>query len=184
MSQPRTEEEKVRIGFITLKDFERGYRGALLVTDQSGAPLEFRCTSAVSPTRVQRILYGKVLVPHIAVQLVGRPLFESMVEKPTILVAQDDNFLGLRDVLDQPVVCVRTQIGASTHSPDESNSPAPSQDSGGDPPRYAFEAHRRYHEDLDAARSMLSQCEDLLEPFERIEQALTADEERGGQTGG
>ena len=36
--------------------------------------MEFRCTAPVRPNPLQRTLYGRTLLPHIAVELIGAPL--------------------------------------------------------------------------------------------------------------
>lgn len=169
MTEHPASPDEIRIGFMALQETERGYRGALLLTDRNGAPVEFRCTSPVSPTRMQRILYGKTLVPHIAQRLVGLPLIEAVTTRPTVLVSQDNVFLGLRDFVTEPVVCVRQRIAESSAVQNEEEGP------------FGFvtlEANAKHHEDVDAAREMIRDCEDLLDPFERIEQALELDEER------
>src|SRR3990172_5492533 len=94
---------------MAFKDYERGYRGGLLVTDSRGKPLEFRCTSPIRPNQVQRILYGRTLMPYLAVQLIGVPLLSSVAEKPNIIVVNFDVFLDLREFVQQPVLFVRRQ---------------------------------------------------------------------------
>ena len=74
------------IGFLGYREFDDGkaYRGAILVTDESSKPLEFRCTAPVRPTNLQRTLYGKSLLPHILTELIAVPLIASMREKPQL----------------------------------------------------------------------------------------------------
>jgi len=63
------------VAFVTLTEVEDDvFRGGILVTDSSGKPVEFRCTSPIRPNAVQRTLYGGTLMPHIAVELVGEVL--------------------------------------------------------------------------------------------------------------
>jgi len=95
-------------GFYTLFEMpdKRGYIGALLVTDDIGKPEEFRVTYPVRPTMVQKQLYGRSLLPHVGVELCGKPLFESLTNRPQVLLVQWDYLLGLGDVLQCPVVHV------------------------------------------------------------------------------
>lgn len=181
MSEICSSPDELKIGFVALQESgERGYRGALLVTDRYSTPVEFRCTSAVNPTRMQRILYGKTLLPHIALRLVALPLIEAVSVKPGILVVQERVFLALRDLLNQPVLYIRQKIGESAQKL-ATEQPSSSQEDSDDDPfaLVALECNRKNLEDLHTAREMLRDCADLLEPFERIEEALKTDEERG-----
>ena len=72
-----TVDQKTRLAFLGYSEFDKGYRGGILVTDEWGKPLEFRCTSPVHPNPVQRTLYGQTLLPHIAVELIGAPLLRT-----------------------------------------------------------------------------------------------------------
>ena len=65
---------KKRLAFLGYSEFDKGYRGGILVTDEWGKRVEFRCTAPVRPNPVQRTLYGRTLLPHIAVELIGAPL--------------------------------------------------------------------------------------------------------------
>jgi len=52
-----------RLAFVNISIYEDGsVRGGVLVTDLETRPYEFRVTSPVKPTSIQRILYGKTIV--------------------------------------------------------------------------------------------------------------------------
>ena len=92
----------VRVAFLGYMEFDgaAAYRGAILVTDEWGKPLEFRCTAPVKPNAVQRTLYGQTLMPHILVELIGVPLYEAVQEKPEIIVIQEGLFFDLRHKIE------------------------------------------------------------------------------------
>lgn len=178
MSQ-QDEQKAVRLGFLAFKEFERGYRGGLLVTDSRGKPLEFRCTSPIRPTQVQRILYGRSLIPYIAVQLIGVPLTNSATEKPTLIVVSHDVFLELRESIHQPVLFVRRQGDAiRTGSRSEGLpefEPVLLECEGARFDPIVVESHRRHPEEALQSRHQLREIFDhldLLEPFERVARAL------------
>lgn len=173
------EQEPVKLGFLAFKEFERGYRGGLLVTDGRGKPLEFRCTSPIRPSQVQRILYGRTLIPYIAVQLIGVPLTNSVMEKPTLFVVSQDVFLDLRDSIHQPVLFVRRQgdairTGSQSQGRPEFE-PVLLECEGARFDPIVVESHRRYAEEALQSRHQLREIFDhldLLEPFERVGKAL------------
>jgi len=54
------------LAFLSLVELEKDvFRGGVLVTDAQGKPIEFRCTSAIQPTAVQKTLYGGTLRAHM-----------------------------------------------------------------------------------------------------------------------
>ncbi|MBE3068983.1 MAG: hypothetical protein IMZ66_01975, partial [Planctomycetes bacterium] len=92
--------------YLDLGTFEDGkaLRGGALVVDPSTEPLEFRCTDAVRPTNLQRVLWGKRLDGHIAVNLMAVPLLRAITQKYSLVVAQGAQFSELRACWETPVV--------------------------------------------------------------------------------
>lgn len=81
----------MKIGFfklnVTSKD---AYIGSVLITDEDGLPLEYKLTSAIEPTPIQRALYGTTLERYIAVEMCGEKLYSYIEKKPDmIFVIQD-----------------------------------------------------------------------------------------------
>ncbi|KPJ75366.1 MAG: hypothetical protein AMS14_03700 [Planctomycetes bacterium DG_20] len=74
---------EVNIVYLDLLAFDgdKILRGGALVTDPSTEPLEFRCTSAVRPTALQRILWGARLDGHVAANLIGLPLLRKISQE-------------------------------------------------------------------------------------------------------
>jgi hypothetical protein len=172
--------EKARLAFLGYLEFDNAsaYRGAILVTDEWGKPLEFRCTAPVKPNPVQRTLYGQTLMPHILVELIGKPLLEAVQEKPEVVVIQEGRFFDLRCKTDTPLICIRRQgAGVDVRGDDEDGKPKPvviSSESG------KFEAlviepHWQFGEDTDLCRRRIHELSgrwDLVEPFERLTKGL------------
>jgi hypothetical protein len=75
-----------KVAFLGYLQFDNGasYRGAILVTDDCGRPLDFRCTAPVKPTAVQRALNGASLIPHVLVALIAKPLMDALNEEPAV----------------------------------------------------------------------------------------------------
>jgi hypothetical protein len=79
---------EIRLMFMKSCQFESGkaYRGAFLTTDRVTKPLEFRCTSPVTPTTLQKIVYGAFLQQHMLIDLIGLPLWKAATEKPIAMI--------------------------------------------------------------------------------------------------
>ena len=59
------------LGFMTVEATPKndGFISAMMVTDSRGYPLEFRATTPVRPSLVQKTLYGKQLEHYVGVEL-------------------------------------------------------------------------------------------------------------------
>ena len=171
-------DEKTRLAFLGCSEFDEGYRGGVLVTDEWGKPLEFRCTAPVHPNPVQRTLYGRTLLPHIAVELIGVPLLGILQEKPEIVIIQDEIFFDVRRDIEVPVVRLRRQ-GEEVTVNDSSDSakitPTVMDSPSGKFQPIVMEAHREFAQDSAAWRYQLNDLFgrwDLIEPFDRLTKAL------------
>ncbi len=193
--------EGERILYLDSVLFEdaKALRGGALVVDRNTEPLEFRCTSAVRPTLLQRILWGARLDGHIAAALLGRPLIRSLEQGYSVVVIRNPDFFEIRGELQVPLILVNRDVNIeleyeSSHKPTERVERP--DDSGGKPPEFGEEGASdvltnptgrfepvilrcdpKHEEDLQAARSLLApvfSVRDVLEPFERIANALEA----------
>jgi len=187
-TQQRTDAESgaLRVlAFIMLTELEKDvFRGGILVTDAQGKPLEFRCTSAIQPTAVQRALYGGTLRAHMAVELTARPLLAAVKEKyDAVLVTQDD-FTEVRKLIEKPLLIVSKQ-GATLATQRDSDNPAKSELLASPSGKFApvtVSCHWQHAKDVDAALPDLSKLFsrfDLVEPFSRIGNALKMLHEKG-----
>ena len=168
-----------KIAFLGYMEFDSGasYRGAILITDDWGKPLEFRCTAPVKPNAVQRTLYGQTLLPHVLVELIGIPLLDSVQEHPEIIIIENNLFFDLRLKTETPVLRVRRQGADVKLTSEEGNKAKPvviSSDSGKFDP-VIMETHWQFAGDMDCSQTKLRELFgrwDLVEPFARLTASL------------
>ena len=175
---PRPTAEQATIGFLGYREFEEGkvYRGAILVTDEWGKPLEFRCTAPVRPTQLQRMLYGKSLLPHILTELIGAPLMASIREKPQFILITDEAYFDVRHKASAPVIRIARASGSKAKEEDQSKLKSLLlQSASGKFAQVEVEAHWKFAADLDASGERLRDLFgrwDLTEPFQRLGEGL------------
>jgi len=200
MSNEPAPATQTTIGFLGYREFDDGesYRGAILVTDEWGKPLEFRCTAPVRPTKLQRTLYGKSLLPHILTELIGAPLISSVREKPQFILICDEAYFDVRHKVSSPVIRVASPSRAPTDAPERAvsssvirvASPGGSkvkqeerpnskslllQSASGKFAQVEIEAHWKFAADLDSSGERLRDLFgrwDLTEPFQRLTEGL------------
>jgi hypothetical protein len=94
------------VGFLSIVQDAGGLLGGYLITNSWGRPVEFRLTTAVSPNKVQQILYGPTLTEYLHADLIGKALVEKASVVPGLIVVDALPALALRSRLDVPVVAV------------------------------------------------------------------------------
>ncbi len=99
---------KLKIGFYSLyeTDTKDSFVGTLLITDNYGIPLEFKCTHSVKATAIQRALYGERLQPYIGIELCGVPLMKSVINVPDFLFVNAPYLLSMRTKVNTAVVLI------------------------------------------------------------------------------
>lgn len=164
--------EELRLLFLDTQDFERGaaVRGGALVTDAATEPVEFRCTSPVRPTLLQKTLWGGRLESHIAARLTGKPLIDALTNSPSVVLVRKREFLELRELLKVPLVLLLAK-GEPTGTPSLSKEAGEDESFG----KLVLKVHPAYPNDFGGARALLadvSSSHDLLDPFSRVRNAL------------
>ena len=162
-------QEQLRLGFLTaIEVADKGFVGGLLVTNHCGRPLEFQCTVPVKANPTQEILYGPTLAPFILGELIGGTLVEKAGVRPLWILTDCEEILELRNHVDRPVAFVETQAKGST-----------SRESGDcrtiQLGRQIIRFHPAHPDDHTAVSRESRQVPadaDLLEPFERVREAL------------
>lgn len=79
--------------FMAVKE-GASYLGGLLVTDPSGIPLDFRYTEPITPTRLQGILYGKSLEPHLKEEVIQKTLLKELKTAPDLFILSATELAG------------------------------------------------------------------------------------------
>jgi len=178
-------------------DEDRVLRGGALVVNSTTEPIEFRCTSAVRPTALQRILWGARLDGHVAANLIGLPLLRKITQEYGLVVVKNPGFLEVRSSIEQPVILMLRDSAIEFDPPDRRTNDEWAQDlaEGRDQadiraeseavltnPAGKFEpvilqCHLGFPNDTSKARETLAPIfgqRDVFEPFARIASALEA----------
>jgi len=168
---------KTYICFLDINRFDGGdsIRGAALLTDQLTEPVEFRCTSEIRPTELQKTLWGGRLAGHIATHLVGKPLVDALSVAPALIVVRKPEFVEIRTLIEVPLVQLlqkgELSMASSLAFPDGEGESLESE--GTDP--LIMKSHRQFQADIETAHQLFDgtwRSVSLLEPFARIENSL------------
>jgi len=172
------EATKAKIGYITAKEQrENVFMGGLLITNQKGLPLEFRYTDPVTPTRLQRIIYGSALNRYLIVEVIARSLVESISEKPDIFITDSRLILELSEIFKSPLISIQQsdkspfpELGYITKLPtgDILMQIHPS----GSPVHITYAGDPNGFDKIQPLLTASGSKMDLIEPLKRIEEAL------------
>ena len=173
------EHRRSLIGFLTVEPTydQIGLIGAVLVLDDKGYPLEFRCTTPVRPTTIQRTLYGSLLKPYVGVELCGKRLLAEMQRKPALIVTSSLDLLALSEG-ETPVVAV-LPVGEiiETESLAKDVARERLESASGRFQPVILMTRQDQQQEVNKVKIILNDMFrnfDLVEPFERIKTALKA----------
>ena len=151
-----------RIAFVDISVFDDGsVRGGVLVTDTASRPFEFRVTSPIKPTQLQKILYGWSLVEYMYGELICLPLLKQVKEPISLAICRDDHLLVARPGLQIPIIAIRK--------------PETKKDTGG-VGSFTVRTHKNFSGEQAHAEvilNTLTQQFDIFEPFERVKLAVS-----------
>lgn len=163
------------IGFITVRHHEsHGFFGGYLIVNELARPLEFHCTLPIQPTRAQQILYGNTLNEFVCGEQIARALVTKAKTIPDALLADSLSVLTLRHMHTAPLAFIDTLA--------ESNSDRSRPTSGRTEYRrfkalgHSMAVLPEYDLDCGFFSGLFAHGKpplDLLEPFGRIEEALS-----------
>ncbi|MBR1672802.1 MAG: hypothetical protein IJ702_07735 [Fretibacterium sp.] len=169
------------LGYIIVDGVEGQIRGASLVVDLRGIPMDFRYTDPIRPSRLERVLYGSALDTYLREELVLQSLLGAVEVKPQLWLCND---LDLVAPLKETGKVRAAFVAASSHAPleavgniepaNEPNAILLQADAVSAPLRVAFPPASRPDEAQQAAGLLVeaSKTMELLEPFTRIQKAL------------
>ncbi len=183
----RSGPEGHRPGYLVVQADDGGtYVGGLMVTDTSGLPVDFRFTDPVTPTRLQRALYGGVLDRYLRTEVVLRTLMDALEQPPSLLVVDDPS------LLDEPIdICPMAFVGPSrsdalgavgTRSGQGSDTYLLQVSESGHPLRVTLPSGSGDEEPVGAVLAELGTRMDVLEPLERVRAALAVIVAQGAVT--
>lgn len=86
--------EPIKLAYFMAVKEGASYLGGLLVTDTSGIPLDFRYTEPITPTRLQSILYGKSLEPHLKEEVIQKTLLKELKAAPDLFILSAAELAG------------------------------------------------------------------------------------------
>ena len=169
------------LGYLIVEGQDGQFRGASLVVDLRGIPMDFRYTDPIRPTRLERILYGSALDVYLREELILQSLIGAAEAKPQLWICSDGDLLNpLKLTSKSKAVC----LTPSNHAPLEAaGSVEPTgepevvfiqADSVSAPLRATFPSGVRPDE-IQQTAALLAEAAatmELLEPFGRIQKAL------------
>ena len=171
------------LGFLTVvKDSQHGLFGGYLLLNCAGRPLEFHCTAPIKPNRAQQILYGATLEEFLFGEHIGQTLLAQSQLQPLVVCTDCPPALSVRQFSNAPVVLVLDE-----QSPPGATAADNCATLRADGPHRTVEltrfqigrnrlaVPRAAEEDRRLAEERLqrwAESLDLLEPFERIRQAI------------
>jgi hypothetical protein len=185
-------ETQTTFGYLSaLESPEHGFFGGYLVISPIGRPLEFHCTAPVVPSRAQRILYGASFASYLFGEQLAGTLLAAGKLTPGLILTDHVDFGLPRQNVPAPLALVQParsqQSGTGTSGPRYDNRSASTKEfveggnahpSWGNPftvcdylLQLSVGCESETNHVIELV-SLLNRRVDLLEPFERIHEAI------------
>ncbi len=157
---------------------DASYTGGVMIIDRYGMPHEFKYTEPIRPTKLQRILYGKALDRYIKNEVIVKNLISKIENAPSLYFVKERELSDFGSELKRLFVTV----SVSMDDPGKEVGSIKQTEGGEFIIRVSStEVFRCYSNALKSSERMkefteilleLSKTLDLLEPFNRVEEAL------------
>ena len=86
--------ESLKLAYFVAMKEGGSYLGGLLLTDTGGIPLDFRYTEPITPTKLQSVLYGKALEPHLKEEVIQKTLLKELKGAPDLFILEASELAG------------------------------------------------------------------------------------------
>lgn len=172
--------EKFKIGYFCSRKIEEQYIGGIMVTDHQSIPVEFKYTEPIRPTRIHKIIFGKVLEKYIGEDVIKKNLLKEIKQVPSILFVTELELLGEDPVNRVPMVALQTTtlpglsaVGEFQRVKDKEIIVQPSTSKN--PLKMTFFSPEPDVQErvMNILRSFIDKV-DIYEPFARVDTALSA----------
>lgn len=99
--------ENIKLAYADIIILDNGgYLGAVLITDQKGFPIEFRYTDPITPTKIQKVLYGKGIQKYLKVDVILDSLLKILSNNFEMLIVNDEELLSYEGNISAPILRV------------------------------------------------------------------------------
>lgn len=172
------------LGYVIIEAADGTYRGAVLVTDFRGIPADFRYTDPITPSRIEKILYGSSLEAYLREELILGSLTGAVEVKPLLWIGEDE---GIPEPLARITKTRSALLGPTNRPPFDKVGVWEKQSEPGAcifqadplsaPLRLSLAPGDVREEDLKNTVALLVEAAstmDILEPFSRMGKVLSA----------
>lgn len=163
------------IAYFKMYSERDSYLGGIMIVDERGIPLEFKYTDVINPSKLQKILYGEVLEKYLKEEVIMGNLVEKIENKGDIYFVDKLENQVLEKFVSTGVVVIRDSQNQALESVGEfefikENEALIQIDERQSPIKAILEDGRG--EELVSKIISLNLEGNIIEPFERIEEAL------------
>ena len=170
------------LGYVVIDGSETVIRGAALITDMKGFPVDFVRSEPLRPDQISKILYGESFGKYAKEKLVLESLIDAVESDPQLWICNDSDILTplrnnsrVKSVLPEESPHVPLDAAGHVEATADPGVFLIQAEPNGNPLRAQFPAGVR-PEDVQQTAAILTeaaQTMNVLEPFTRVEKAMT-----------
>lgn len=100
--------ENLKLGYFSSMQMGDMFIGGIMVTDEKSIPLEFKYTEPINPTKLHKIIFGKVLEKYINEEVIRKNLLKDIKTHVSIFFVSDAKLLNTDNTGNIPVLLLQT----------------------------------------------------------------------------
>ncbi len=99
--------ENLKIGYFSSMQIGEQFIGGIMITDKRSIPLEFKYTEPIKPTKIHKIIFGKVLEKYINEEVIRKNLLKDIKSLVSIFFISDPNLLNTENMENVPLILLQ-----------------------------------------------------------------------------
>jgi hypothetical protein len=99
--------ENIKIGYFSSMQIDDQFIGGIMITDRKSIPLEFKYTEPIKPTKIHKIIFGKVLEKYINEEVIKKNLLKDIKSRVSIFFISEPQLLSTENMGDTPIILLQ-----------------------------------------------------------------------------
>ncbi len=99
--------ENLKIGYFSSMQIGEQFIGGIMITDSRSIPLEFKYSEPIKPTKIHKIIFGKVLEKYINEEVIRKNLLKDIKSHVSVFFISDPKLLNTENMGNTPLIVLQ-----------------------------------------------------------------------------
>ncbi len=99
--------DAIKIGYFSSMQLGDQFIGGIMITDHRAIPVEFKYTEPIKPTKIHKIIFGKVLEKYINEEVIRKNLLKDIKSQVSLFFVTDPKLLEAETMGNSPLIALQ-----------------------------------------------------------------------------